>query len=202
VPAFALQVVLRSSGESLSRLKHLLAAFHHDVEECLISQTRYTRSAFHPPELVGCPRTVRYHEELVRAEGHTRWRRWVAVPRRPRSRLRSRLDLASRRPHLEDRRRDLAAIPQVLAAFVLMLTYFLYFCILVSLGKPYFDNHRTCALPPLDLASTSPRPRLDLASTSPGASFSTSRAPRAARSTAAPTAPTARTAAPTGRSSG
>eukprot|EP00908_Phaeocystis_cordata_P001855 Transcript_11983.p1 GENE.Transcript_11983~~Transcript_11983.p1 ORF type:complete len:806 (+),score=359.14 Transcript_11983:124-2418(+) len=104
------QVVLRSSGESLSRLKHLLAAFHHDVEECLISQTRYTRSAFHPPELVGCPRTVRYHEELVRAEGHTRWRRRVAV----------------------------------LAAFVLMLTYFLYFCILVSLGKPYFDNHRTC----------------------------------------------------------
>ena len=99
MPAFALQVVLRSSGESLSRLKHLLAAFHHDVEECLISQTRYTRSAFHPPELVGCPRTVRYHEELVRAEGHTRWRRWVAVPRRLRSRLRSRLDLRVR-PHV------------------------------------------------------------------------------------------------------
>ena len=36
------QEVRRQSGESLSRLKHLLAAFHADVQDCLISQARST----------------------------------------------------------------------------------------------------------------------------------------------------------------
>ena len=35
-------LVRMQSGESLSRLKHLLAAFHGDVQNCLISQARYT----------------------------------------------------------------------------------------------------------------------------------------------------------------
>ena len=36
------RAVRRETGESLSRLKHLLAAFHADVQDCLISQARST----------------------------------------------------------------------------------------------------------------------------------------------------------------
>ena len=80
------------------------------MQDCLIAQTRYTQSSYEPAELVGCPRTVRYQAELVRAEGYTRWRKGVAL----------------------------------LAAALLGVTYFLYFCLFVSLGEPYFTNHRTC----------------------------------------------------------
>ena len=32
----------------------------------------------------------------------------------------------------------------LLAAALLGVTYLLYFCLFVSLGEPYFTNHRTC----------------------------------------------------------
>ena len=74
--------------ERLSRLKLMMTAFADDTESCLIAQTRYTRpepqegqpgsSGFaQPEELVGCPRVVRFMDELVPIQGHRRWRRGV-----------------------------------------------------------------------------------------------------------------------------
>lgn len=64
--------------ERLSRLKLMMTAFADDTEQCLISQTRYSRPEFgEPEELVGCPRVARFMDELVPVEGHRRWRRGV-----------------------------------------------------------------------------------------------------------------------------